>query len=479
MTTPFVRTRIATAVAGIALALGAEYAHGAGFILQENSGSGLGNAYAGGAAASEDADTVWTNPAGMSRLTTRQVAAAVNLIMPSMKFSNDGGSKAAGPAQPLGSNGGNAGVSALDPNLYLVVPINPEWAFGLGVNAPFGLTTEYDSDWVGRYQAIKSKIETINVNPAISYKFGNWAVGAGANYQHIKAEFTQATNYSGALATAAKGMVAAGAMPASQLLPFIGASAGLDGLGSVTGDDDTWGWNVGAEWGIRDPTSRTRVGLAYRSAVKYHISGNVNFSTPAAPTLPSSLAPYYTVAAGLVAASPLLQNGGINADIKLPGFANLSFFHTMLNDKWDFMADVQWTDWSTIKDLTFVRTSGAVLSSTPENWKDAWRVSAGVNYRYTDKWMFRGGAAWDQTPVPDQYRTARLPDADRVWLTTGVQYKWDPSLKFDVGAAYLIIQNAQIRQISTSPDVVAQYGYVSGDYNNYTWIVSGQLTWSF
>ncbi len=67
----------------------------------------------------------------------------------------------------------------------------------LGVNAPFGLTTEYDSNWIGRYQAIKSKIETINVNPAISYKFGNWAVGAGANYQHIKADFTKATNYSG------------------------------------------------------------------------------------------------------------------------------------------------------------------------------------------------------------------------------------------------------------------------------------------
>jgi long-chain fatty acid transport protein len=479
MTTPFVRTRIATAVAGLALALGAGYAHGAGFILQENSGSGLGNAYAGGAAASEDADTVWTNPAGMSRLKTNQIAAAANLIMPTMKFSNNGGSLSAAPLQPLGGDGGNAGVTAVVPNLYLVLPINPQWAFGVGVNAPFGLTTEYNNDWIGRYQAIKSKIETINVNPAISYRFGNIAVGAGANYQHIKAEFTQATNYSGQLALAAQGMVAAGAMPSSLLPTFVGATRGLDGFASITGDDDTWGWNVGGEWGVAEPTYRTRIGLSYRSAVKYNVSGNVNFSAPGAPTLPASLAPYYAVAAGLVAADPRVQNGGVGADVKLPGFANLSFFHTMLNDKWDFMADVQWTDWSTIQNLTFVRTTGTVLSSTPYNWKDAWRVSGGVNYRYTDKWMFRGGLAWDQTPVQDQYRAARLPDEDRVWFGTGVQYKWDQALKFDLGAAYLWIKKASIAQISTNPADVASYGYLSGDYNNHTWIVSGQATWNF
>jgi long-chain fatty acid transport protein len=228
-----------------------------------------------------------------------------------------------------------------------------------------------------------------------------------------------------------------------------------------------------------DPTYRTRIGLAYRSSVKYHIAGNVNFSTPSAPNLPSTLAPYYAVAAGLVAQDPRVQNGGISADVKLPDFANLSFFHTMLNDKWDFMADVQWTNWSTIQDLTFVRTTGAVLASTPYHWKDAWRVSGGVNYRYTDQWVFRGGLAWDQSPVPDQYRSPRLPDEDRIWLTGGVQYKWTPTLKFDLGAAYVFIKDPSIAQISTSPAVVAQYGYLSGNYSNHTLIVSGQATWNF
>src|SRR3954447_22284430 len=174
----FCRTRIARAVGGVVLMLGASQSFAAGFALQENSGSGLGNAYAGGAASAEDASTVWSNPAGMSRIGTNQAVAAINLIGPSMKFSNDGSLPAA--QQPLGGDGGNAGKSAVVPNLYLVLPINSQWAFGLGINAPFGLITEYDDTWLGRYQAIKSDVKTINVNPALSYKFDKWTIAAGA-----------------------------------------------------------------------------------------------------------------------------------------------------------------------------------------------------------------------------------------------------------------------------------------------------------
>ncbi len=164
MTTPFSRSRIAAAVGMVALALGAGQVSAAGFALQENSGSGLGNAYAGGAASAEDAATLWSNVAGMSRIKTNQLVGAVNLIEPSFKFSN--GTSLPAAQQPLGGNGGDAGSLNVVPNLYLVVPINKQWTFGLGVNAPFGLVDEYDNGWIGRYQALKSDIKTININPA-------------------------------------------------------------------------------------------------------------------------------------------------------------------------------------------------------------------------------------------------------------------------------------------------------------------------
>src|SRR3989442_10095038 len=159
-TQQFRRTRVAAAI-GAALALTAGAAQGAGFALQEQNASGLGHAYAGGAAAAEDVSTIFFNPAGLVRLQTTQVVVAGNIICPSAKF-HDNGSQPAGFGQPLGGNGGDAGSCAGVPNLYVGVPFTDKWSFGLGVNVPFGLQTDYDSDWIGRFQATKSKLETVN-----------------------------------------------------------------------------------------------------------------------------------------------------------------------------------------------------------------------------------------------------------------------------------------------------------------------------
>ena len=142
------------------------------------------------------------------------------------------------------------------------------------------------------------------------------------------------------------------------------------------------------------------------------------------------------------------------------------------------MADVQWTGWSTVKDLTFKRTNGTTLSSTPENFKDVWRFSVGANYRYSDQWMFRGGIAFDQSPVRDEFRTPRLPDSDRTWLSAGMQYKWSPALKLDVGATYIFVKDMSINK-NGDPPSTSTYGLLKGNYSNDVVIVSGQVTYSF
>ncbi len=422
----------------------------------------------------------------MSRIDTNQVAGAIHLVNVSMKFGNSASQPAAvcpqgatplcGPSgiyQPLGDNGGDAGSLNVVPNLYLVVPINKQLAFGLGINAPFGLVTEYDSSWLGRYQAIKSDIKTINVNPAVSYKWDNFTFGAGASYQHIKATLTSNINYSGAIGQGTLQGAAAGQIPVAAVNPLLTAANGLDANANVQGSDDAWGWNVGVLWEF---DKNTRVGASYRSSIKYTITGNANISTPAAPALPPTLAPIYTAVSAGVNADPRLASGGVYSNIELPQIANLSFFSS-LNDKWDIMADVQWTGWSSIQDLTFYRTSGAVFSSTPEKWKDVWRIALGGNYKYNDQWKFRFGTAWDQSPVGDQYRTPRLPDGDRVWLATGAQYKLERNWVFDVGAAYgWAPSNPTINQNAGSTE---SYGLINGDYKVSFVIVSGQVTYSW
>ena len=221
----------------------------AGFELHEQNASGLGMAYSGMAAAVQDASTVFWNPAGMSRLPGRQIAASVNYIMPDTKFNSSG-------PPPFGStfnafgNGGQGGVSAWVPALYGTWMIDPRWSVGLAINVPFGLSTEWDSTWAGMFYAIKSKIETVNINPTVSFKVNNMlSLGAGVSYQRLKATLTN------------------GVTP---LVPSI--------QGKVEGDDWSWGWNVGA---LFDFGQGTRVGLTYRSTISYTVEGTLTFNSPA------------------------------------------------------------------------------------------------------------------------------------------------------------------------------------------------------
>ena len=463
------RTRVSTAIGGLIAVLATGPAFGAGFALQENSGSGIGNAFAGGAAAVEDVSTLWSNPAGLSRLGSAQVAGAVHLVTPSFKFRDNGSAPAS--LQPLGGNGGDAGGLNVIPNLYAGMPINSQLSVGLGINAPFGLVTEYDDNWLGRFQGVKSDIMTINVNPSMAWRVNNtFAVGVGVNWQRVDAELTSKVNYSAGIAQAA-GQAAAGGLISPSLVPTIaGLTSGLESKAKVEGDDSAWGWNVGFLW---DATPQTRIGAQYRSSIKYHVSANVNFDHPSLPTLPPALAPVVGLLATNVNAA--LANGGVTADIELPDIANVSVFHR-LNDRWDVMADLQLTRWSTFKELRFVRTTGALLSNTPENFDDAWRVSVGATYHWNDAWSFRGGLAWDQTPTNTPDRTPRLPDEDRVWFSVGAQYKFNRNLALDAGFVYIPVKSPDIAQNAGS---TAANGLIKGNYDANVTVFSAQLTYTF
>jgi len=466
MSIRFARTPVAGAIAGLLLALGGAPAFGAGFQLNESSASGLGTAFAGGAAGAEDASTLWSNVAGLSRIQKRQGIAALHMIKPSMEFGNV--SSVAAAQQSLGGEGGDAGGTAWVPNLYYAAPVNAQWSWGVGFTAPWGLVTEYEDGWMGRFQAIRSSIETMNVNPGVSWKpASNFALGFGLNYQRIEAEFTNQLNYSVALLGAA---AANGILPGTPAYNAIAAATPrLESSVRIEGDDAAWGWNAGLLWDI---SPQHRLGLHYRSSIKYDIAGNVQFVHPTATAAPPALA------AGVNAA---LYSGGLTSAVEIPPVVNLSLF-SAINNQWDVMIDAQWTGWSTIQDLTFVRSDGAqagtVLSSTPENFEDSWKVSVGANWRLGHGWMVRGGLAYDESPVQATYRTPRLPDNDRTWLTAGGQYRFANGLTLDFGAAYIWVADGSISKNGDPPNT-ALNGLLSGRYSSNTVVLSGQLKMEF
>jgi len=475
MKTPnFRRHRVAAAVAGAVLALGATQALATGFQLNEQSASGIGNAFAGGAAFTDDISAMWWNPAVLSKFERRQFVQGLHVVVPKIEFSNDGSVPALN--QPLGGNGGDAGGWNFIPNLYVSMPINDQFAFGLGVNGPFGNKTQYSEGWLGRYQALDSKIITINVNPALSWKVTpEFSVGAGVNFQYIDGRFTNNANYSAALASAAAGAAAAGQIPAALVPQIIGATAGLDSEVVITGDDTAWGWNIGAAW---DVTPAWRLAAAYRSEIKYNLKGNADFNNPptcSAPPGPPALAPVIRTLACTVDSRGLYARS-VTSDITLPQIANLSAVWKF-DRQWEFMADAQWTGWSSITDLTFVPTDGSVLPGVLLEWDDSWKIAVGTSYRYNEQWKARFGVAFDQTPVTT-HPTARLPDSDRWWLTVGGEYRWTRDWKFDAGLVYIKGDSAEFDQRFTGTEA-ASLGQIRGSYDASVWILSAQAVYSF
>jgi len=340
--------------------------------------------------------------------------------------------------------------------------------FGIGINAPFGLVTEYDDDFIGRYQGIKSDVKTINVNPAISWQATpNFAVGLGVNWQRIDAEFTQRVNYSGAIAQAAQQAAAGGQIPASLVPTIVAATPGYESKAKIDGDDDAWGWNVGVLWDV-SPT--TRVGASYRSEIKYDIRGNASFENPTV-TVPPALAPVLGVLTGAINTTTL-YNSGVKTDIKLPAIVNVSFF-SQISPQWDVMADAQWTGWSNISELRFNTTPA--LTTVPLEWDDTWKLAVGASYRHNDQWKLRFGVAFDQTPVTS-HPTPRLPDSDRWWFAVGGEYRHSPNLKFDAGFVYIKGDTANFSQNLGS---TASFGLINGSYDASVTIFSLQGVYSF
>lgn len=429
----------ATCLLWLGLASGAQ---ASGFALIEQNASGMGNAYAGQAAVAADASTVFFNPAGLTRLPGRQVALAGHVIVPSSKFSDSDSS--VGPTQTdLGGEGGDSGQAAFVPNLFVALPVGGRTTLGLGVSAPFGLVTEYDRDWIGRFQAVKSDLKTLNVNPSLAFKLDEtWSVGIGLNAQQAKAELTKMANY-GAVAVLMHQQNAA-----FDPTPYLDA----EGLAKVKGDDWGWGYNLGL---LYEPRADLRIGFSYRSKVDYTLEGRVAYANRPAPQ------------------AGLLPDGPVSARATLPASASISLYK-VLSPAWDLLADATWTEWSLFDRLTVLRPGGTVVDDTIENWHDTWRLSLGATRHVGEKLSWRFGVAFDESPVPDSHRTPRIPDQDRYWLAGGLQYRIDRQRRLDLGYTHIFVPRSRV-------DITANAttGTLDGRYDNHIDILSIQYTHNF
>ena len=443
--TPFKVSLLATS---ISLAAFSGTANAAAFGIAEQSVTGLGAAFSTGSTAAGDASTVYSNPAGMSFLKNRNAADfGANVIDPNAKFKNNN-SKHVTTANLTGGNGGDAGPVALVPNFYYTRAINDKWTAGVGINAPFGLVTDYKKGWVGRYHALHSEIKTININPSVSYKASDtlsWGVGLSAQY--IDANISNAVDFGTIFATAGR------------------TPQGDDGEAIITGDDWTFGYNFGMLW---QATPQTRIGAAYRSRIKHKLKGKADFRTNTAVTA--------LIAGG--AGGGAFVDSDATADLTLPDSLSVGVQH-QVNNKLAINGDITWTNWSVVEELR-VKFDNAVQpdSVTTLKYEDSNRYSLGMTYNQSDQWTWRAGVAFDEATTPNaELASIRVPDGDRTWLTAGFTYKPSKKMSVDFGVAHLFVEDVEVRKTAAGEDRLK--GGLVGEYEVDVNIISAQARWSF
>lgn len=472
--------------------------HASGYHFGTQSVSSQSTANASAAEAS-DASTIFYNAAGMTKLQGTNFSGALNLVAPSVKYSNAEAFTAPNPATSYPGakiKGSDSGKIVDDliavPHLYVTHQLNDRFTAGLGIYVPFASATHYQTDSVLRYNLNETELKTIDFNPTIAFKLNDqhsFAVGVVAQYADAK--LVQYANFAQSLAGAAgRQATAAAASINPKALPVLKAAAvaqaaptdanklayaqavtasgltqtelataqkaavavnaakakageylaqdgtgTLDGHAKINGDD--WGFGYTLAW-LWDINENARIGVNYRSKVKHKLEGEADWTVPAG-------------AEGQIMEALGYVDSSAKVDIDTPESLSL---HGMLkvNPQWTTFADVTWTKHSRFDRAEVVYGEGKQVLPPPADkanktilspsWKNTYKVALGAAFQYSEPLQLRAGIAYDKTPVPSEdKRLATMPDNDRIWFSLGGNYKLNKQSSLDVAYSYIKIQD--------------------------------------
>ncbi|MEB0045318.1 MULTISPECIES: OmpP1/FadL family transporter [unclassified Pseudomonas] len=387
----------------LAVTLASTQIFAAGFAINEQSISGMGTGFAGRSSSADDASTIYGNPAGMSRIKREQVSGGAAMLDAHTNISK------ASSSPNGGSNDGNMVPFIAVPMGYYVKPIDDHWAFGIGMYAPFGLVTDYESGFAGRYFGSKSDVKVITLQPTVSYAFNDKvSIGFGPTINRI--DGTLESNLS-----------------ITQAAP--------DGKVKVKGDDTALGYNVGV---LVQATDNTRVGLTYHSKVTYKLKGNTEVN--------------YGVL-GLIGQNPA-QKYDASLGLTTPESVDFSVTH-QIDDKWTVYAGSTWTRWSRLQAITIENTgvpsslNGQFGTITEEQkWHDTWAHAIGASYQLNKQWVLRTGLSVDQSPTNNVDRSPRIPTGDRKAISFGAG--WSPTDDLTIDMAYSYLREESVKVSNTN-----------------------------
>ncbi|PTP59771.1 aromatic hydrocarbon degradation protein [Vibrio splendidus] len=421
------KTLLSAAVA-VGLLSTSTVTHAAGFQLAEYSATGLGRAYAGEAAMADGADAQWRNPAMLTYLEGTQVSVGAIYVDPNIDID---GTSTSMMGQSTSSNSSDFAHSAVIPNFYVSHKYNDKFALGFAAGTNYGMETDLGKDFGGANHGNEASVTTMELNLNAAYQvLESVSIGGGVRYIMAEGSF-------GAVSTA------------NSLVPLPAGTA----LKYMEGDDTAWGWQVGTAWQINESN---RLGFTYKSEVDLTLEG-------------------YAKGFGFNQANPAAHKSG-SMDLALPATAELASFH-QLTEKVAVHASINWTNWSSFKELVADFPNKDSVDIKEENWEDNYRFAIGTTYQMTPKLALRSGIAYDTSAVSEEHRTATIPETDRTWLSIGAGYQWSDQLTLDAGFTYILAKDAKMLEDDASSEPFG--GTFEGEVTGSIWLVGIQANYRF
>lgn len=418
--------------------LGSAPALAGGLFLYEVGTEDVGLAAAGYAARANDATTVFTNPAGMTRLEGEQFQLGTQLLYSNLKFS-----PSSGTSPELGTdNGGHAaGFNGFFPGggLFYSYSVSRDFKIGVAATGNFGAALKYDDGWVGRYYIRETALVGASILPSMAYRVTDkLSLGASVNAMYGYFKSVTAIN---------------------NIVP--------GGDGKLDLKDSKWGFggNVGM---LYEASPGTRFGLTYSSRVKLDFSAPARFSN-IAPGLNAVLG-----AAGLL-------NAKIDLGITVPQQVMGSVVHA-IDDRWTLLGNVGWQNWKKFGQVEVsIDSSNPTSVTTDVPFKNTWHGAVGAQYRMSGPWRLNFGVAYDSNFQPNGNTVSPLLPAGSAWrFGAGAQNQVDKAFSWGVALEYMYGGTLDVNKQSAAPVALGGRGNLVGSYKTIdNFFLSANANWKF
>jgi long-chain fatty acid transport protein len=349
--------------------------------------AGIATSYAGSATGAHDISDSFSNAAILSDIKSNQILVGatylhLGIYSKDNQLIND-------PVKYLLIENPSTIHSATNnilPSIFVAAPVNDKIVFGLAVTSPFGITTKYNPNWIGAFEAMTTKIRTTNINPSIAYKIDDpLSVAFGLQAQYINLRLTNSTS----------------------------SHSGGD-VYQVNSSGWDYGFNLGTKYKFND---KLAFGIGYHSKIKHRLSAKAE-------------TPNYDTAYNF------------KSEITTPEIITAGTSY-QLNEKIQLLSDINWYRWSKTQGFTINDTH--YFRSTPQyHLKDSFKYSLGINYQHNQKLVLRGGLSYETDPTTIHNRNPRTSGGDKIAIGSGFGYKTSDASQLDLAYSRLFYKNSDI-----------------------------------